>query len=281
MLNLSGRGIGSTGMKRLADSCCRPRPHRITKRRVQPYRSPLVCLWLEHNHLYSNAAEDLARLIAVSPSLRHLYLSHNCLSNQGAKIVSKACFSQLQTCNLTDNEIGVAGALSIAENLKDPNCVIRTLILDGNHLGDEGVLAIAEALKQNTSLKVLALRYNDISRHGLLFLRDVLFLRENMTLECLHLEEEQDEDCLPVVVSKLRTPTKPKSLRRACRCDRCRIKSDIDFFLALNKAGRHSFSDVVISTSVWPRILARSSNKDPSVLYAALCERPDIAMHHH
>ncbi len=281
MLNLSGRGIGSTGMKRLADSCCEPRPPKITRKQLQPYRSPLVCLWLENNYLYPSSAEDLARLIAVSPCLRHVHLSHNSLSNQGAKIVSLACFSQVQVCNLTDNEIGVDGARFLAEKLIDRKCVIKTLILDSNRLGDEGAEAIAEALKHNTSLKSLDLRYCDISRRGLLLLREVLLQRDNMTLEVLHLEEEQDENCLPRLIHKHRTPTEAKPLRRVCGCDRCQIKSDIDFYLALNKAGRHSFSDVDFSTALWPRILAKSSRKDPSLLHAAICERPDIAMRNH
>ena len=114
MLNLSGRFIGSNGMKRLADSCCEPRPPKITARKVRPYHSPLTCLWLDDNDLYASSAQDLARLIAVSPSLRHLHLSHNYLSNHGARIVSDASFSQVQVCNFTDNDIGVPGARSLA-----------------------------------------------------------------------------------------------------------------------------------------------------------------------
>lgn len=279
MLNLSGKGIGSSGMKRLAESCCNPRPAKVIARQ-RPYLSPLVCLWLENNHLHPSSAEDLSRLIAVSPSLRQLHVGYNSLGNQGAKTISELGFSQLQVCNLAENEIGPAGARSIAENLKDPKCVIHTLILDSNHLRDEGAMEIAEALKFNTTLKTLDLRYNYISRRGLLALREVLLQGGNKTLQALHLEEEQDEDCLPHLPEMRKqhasTP-KLKCSQRACCCYRCRIKSDIDFFLALNQAGRHSFSNLELSTALWSRILAKSSENDPSLLHAALSQRPDIA----
>jgi hypothetical protein len=276
LLNLNGRGIGSTGMKRLAESICNPRPATVIARQ-RPYRSPLVCLWLENNYLHPSSAEDLSRLVALSPSLRYLHLAHNSLGNQGAKIVCESSFTQLQVCNLTDNEIGPAGARSIAEKLKDPKCIIQTLILDSNQLRDEGTLEIAEALKFNTSLKSLDLRYNHLTRRGLLAIREVLFQRGNMTLHTLHLQEEEDEDCLPLLPQKQNPQSTIKYSQRAHCCDRCRIKSDVDFFLALNQAGRHSFSNLELSTALWSRILAKTSQDDPSLLHAALLERPDIA----
>lgn len=284
MLNLSGRFIGSSGMKRLADSCCEPRPPKITTRKVRPYHAPLVCLWLDHNDLYTSAADDLARLIQVSPSLRHLHLSHNYLSNHGARIISDACFSRVQVCNFTNNDIGLAGARSLATNLKDPRCTVRALILDGNHLGDDGVKEIVEALRQNTTLKCLDLRYNNITKRGLCLFLDLFSKGENLTLETLHLEEDEDEKCvrpnthkeIPRIHSQHLTVA---CLRRDCPCDACVIKSEIDYFLALNKAGRHSFSNVELPAALWPRILARMSHQDPALVYATICERPDIVMH--
>ncbi len=283
MLNLSARFIGSNGMKRLADSCCAPRPPKITKRKVRPYHAPLVCLWLDDNDLYPSAAEDLARLISVSPSLRHLHLSHNYLSNHGARVVSNACFSQVQVCNFTNNDIGVAGARSLAENLKDPRCSVRTLVLDGNHLGDDGVKEIIEALKHNTTLKSLDLRFNNITKRGLGLLLELFRKGENLTLESLHLEEDEDEKCVRFNIQKgnPRIPGQHLTaacLRQGCQCDICTIKSEIDYFLALNKAGRHSFSNLELPTALWPRILARMTHQDPALVYGTICERPDIAM---
>jgi hypothetical protein len=279
MLNLSGRGIGGTGMKRLAESIYNPRPAKVLTRQ-RPYRSPLVCLWLENNHLHPSCAEDLSRLIALSPSLRHLHLARNSLGNVGAKVICESSFDQLQVCNLTDNEIGLAGARSIAEKLKDPKCAIHTLILDSNHLRDEGAMEIAEALKYNKTLKLLDLRYNKITRRGLLALRDVLLQRRNMTLQTLHLEEEEDEACSPFLTqTQKQIPQSTfKFSQRECCCNRCCIKNEIDFFVALNRAGRHSFSNMELSTALWSRILAKTSHQDyPSLLHAALTERPDIA----
>lgn len=280
MLNLSGRGIGSSGMKRLADSCCFPRPEKVVWRQGRPYLTPLVCLWLENNYLHPHSAEDLARLIRVSPSLRHLHLAHNALSNEGARAVADACFSQVQVCNLADNEIGPAGARNLAEQLKDPTCTIQTLVLDGNRLRDEGAMEFVDALRHNTSLKSLDLRYNDITQRGLQALRDVLKSGENMTLQELDLEEEQDEDCNPIIPFSCRPAQKKQQCSpRTCTCVRCQMKSEIDFYLALNRAGRHSFANLDLSSALWSRILAKTSRKsNPSLVHAALCERPDIAM---
>jgi hypothetical protein len=46
--------------------------------------------------------------------------------------------------------------------------------------------------------------------------------------------------------------------------------------LALNRAGRHSFYDMRISASLWPRIMAHTTEEDPSMLYAMLSIRPDV-----
>ena len=279
MLNLSGKGIGSSGVKRLADSCCFSRPEKVLWRQ-DSYQSPLVCLWLENDHLHASSAEDLARLISVSPSLRHLHLGHNSLGNDGARIVSRACFAQVQVCNLTDNEIGPTGARMLAETLKDPSCTIQTLVLDSNHLRDEGVMEIVGGLKSNTSLKSLDLRYNGITRRGLLALREVFRSGENMTLHTLDLEEDEDEGCLPTSPAQRPLQPKHKCSQQTCSCDRCRIKADTDFFLALNRAGRHSFANLDLSPALWSRILAKqSSHENLSLIHAALRERPDIAMH--
>ncbi len=46
---------------------------------------------------------------------------------------------------LTDNYLGEAGALSLADSLR-ANSSLRELHLKGNEIGDKGVTAICEAL---------------------------------------------------------------------------------------------------------------------------------------
>ena len=277
MLNLSGAGIGSTGMKRLAQSCCRNHP---------AYQTPLVCLWLENNDLPRHAAADVVSLIQRSPSLRRLFLAYNELENQGCQMVIEACFRQVEVCSLACNGIGPTGARAVAEALKDPRCNLRTLILDGNHLGDEGAMAIVDALKVNTSLKTLELRYNGMTQKGLMVFRDAMANGEILTLHTLRLEEEADEECLPHGPRRFVRPRNPQTRRErepqrpVCHCHRCQVLSEIDFFLALNRTGRVAYDDTELLTALWPRILAKSASKyfHPAVLHKTLTERPDVAM---
>lgn len=279
MLNLSGKGIGSSGMKSLAESCSNPRPSRITSRPRKPYRSPLVCCWLENNDLTDRSMVDLARLLSLSPGLRHLHLSHNFVGDAGMRTVAKAIFTQLQCCYVAENNIGPKGARTIADQLKSHDCKLSTLDLDGNRLRDEGLMEILKGLTENTSLKTLDLRYNNITLKGLLALRDMLASGDNLVLEVCHLEEDIDDDCLPAELNQTQPFNKTERMQypQRCHCARCEVKTEIAYYLDLNHAGRHSFTDLSLVPALWPFVLAKSM-RDPSLLHAILTARPDVAM---
>jgi len=316
MLNLSGRDIGSSGMKRLADSCTNPRPSTIItpvrnqeeeqgeeKEQVhhqrRTYTCPLVILWMDNNDLYPTSMEDLVRVIRVSPSLRHLHLAYNSIGDIGIQtLVESTIFGQLQSLDIANNNIGSVGAQIIGKHLQhDQCCILQRLNLNGNQLRDDGILNIVEGLKGNTSLKSVDLRYNDISIHGLIAIRDMLMNSENTTLEMIDLEEEEwedDDDDDSVHNSEdgsTRTTTSnsdesssnPSYVPSVCDChNRCQIMSMIHFYLNLNRSGRHSYQDHRLIPALWSRILAKSSkicghDDDPSsLLYTVLSVRPDI-----
>lgn len=224
--------------------------------------------------------EYLATLFAFSPSLRHLYISHNAIGDKGVGILAEASFFQLQSCCVADNEIGPLGAHAIADQLRCADCVLEKLDLTGNMVRDEGVVHLVKGLSENTSLKSLDLRYNYISIRGLCVIRDMLMIGDNVTLETLHLEENDDNDCRSTPPSQLGgRKHQETSIPLECSCNRCKVKSEINFYLRLNRSGRHSFADLRLTPAVWPRILAKSSKRDPSLLFIALSVRPDIAMH--
>ena len=96
-----------------------------------------------------------------------------------------------------------------------------------------------------------------------------------------------------------------------CSCDRCKLRLDIEYYLALNRAGRHSFGNMTLHPGLWSRIFSRVSEEevedvfvgsskggsseaatsgaadtgevgyDPSILYAMLCTRPDVLSREH
>ena len=287
MLNLSGKGLGSGGVKCLAESCRCPRRAKITSRPERPYHCPLVVLWMENNDLYPRSMEELVRLFEMAPSLRHLHLSHNFIGDTGVRILASATFCQLQSCSIADNDIGPVGAQAMAEQLRHADCILEQLNLNGNKLRDGGVFHLVEALRANTSLKSLDLRYNNVSIRGLRAIRDLLANGDNMTLETLQLEEDEDDDCcahplLPPPFRRDETNCSQLNMlmhQACCCCDRCQTKSEIAFCLNLNRAGRHSFTDLSLQPALWSRILAKSSSKgDPSLLHGALLARPDIVL---
>ena len=71
----------------------------------------------------------------------------------------------LQHLDLSENEIGVDGAVAIAKALK--NAVnLQHLDLSENNIGDDGAVAIAEGLKNAASLQRLNLKWNRIGPDG-------------------------------------------------------------------------------------------------------------------
>lgn len=274
LLNLSCQGLGSKGVDKLARSCRCDRGDRKAR------RTAIVALWLESNDIYSRGAPALVDIIDASPRLRYLYLAHNSVNDAGASDLAKAGFRTLEICNLTDNQIGPAGSRGIATSLLG-DAKIRTLILDDNKLRDEGVAFFAEALRENTSLRTLSVKFNHVGKDGLRALRDAL-ARDNMTLEHLLLEEE--DECSQGVAThglgKRRNngciKETIKSMRKSCSCETCSLRNEVEYYLALNRAGRHSFCNMQVLLGLWPRILSRVSADDPSLVYDMISLRPDL-----
>lgn len=363
LLNLSCEGIGSEGVQELSNSCSSfytastssssPFYHlhdkvgeekkeeecfATTTTAQTGWHSPLVALWLESNDIYPRGAVALTKVISASPSLKYLYMAHNSINNSGVTALSNVVMAQLQVCNFADNEIGPLGGRAIANNLRSSHSAVSTLILESNHLRDDGAIAIAESLKDNTTLKVLDLRYNHIGLKGIKAFRDLL-VKDNMTLQVLLLGEENDHcmasnwnnhhqygqgrvrgqphrryhrmDQPPLSPSssssssRFFTDGQPSSSSTTgrgrqypCRyasssssssssyctgttsriCETCRVHEEIDYYLSLNNAGRHSFFNLQIPSSLWPRILSTNiaKNNDPSMMYSFLSIRPDV-----
>ncbi len=83
-----------------------------------------------------------------------LWLSNNNIGLEGAIAIAEALKvnAVVTTLSLGSNNIGVEGAIAIAKALK-VTAVLTTLRLDSNRIGAEGSKAIAEALKVNAVLK--------------------------------------------------------------------------------------------------------------------------------
>lgn len=316
LVNLSCQNVGSEGVVKLAASCgydvTQPPSPTTTKEggattsltfsnngivdsplqsrnataavsSKSTWKSPLVALWLEGNDIYPCGARALHNLLQVSPRLKYLYVSSNYMGNSGVSALAPQAFRQCTVCHLSDNKVNAAGAISIAEALQQDICQVQTLLLDKNALGDKGMSRIAEALRHNTSVKHLDVRYNKIGKEGVMAIRDVLQSEENTTLEYVLWEEEEEDDQSSVVCTrrppKRRNRKMPRLMEKlTCNCEQCHLRHEIDYLLALNRAGRSAFGDVSLRSNLWPRILSKVSHDDPSLLFTMLETRPDVPL---
>jgi Leucine Rich repeat len=191
---------------------------------------------------------------------------------------------------------------------------ISTLVMDNNQLSDEGAKLLAESLRYNTSLKHLDVRHNKIGVVGLMEFRDILKNKDNTTLQSIYFDEidekpssddESRRHCTRCSPSRRRrynrNPSRAQNTGRqnnnnnmrtatCCDCERCIIRYEIDYYLALNRSGRSHLGDVTVPSGCWSRIMSRvvdtthrqndnnemEQQQQPSVLYTILTDRPDI-----
>mmetsp|Transcript_16796 Transcript_16796/g.40946 ORF Transcript_16796/g.40946 Transcript_16796/m.40946 type:complete len:320 (-) Transcript_16796:14-973(-) len=277
LLNLNCEFIGTTGVQKLARSC---QKCEVTSREFPTPHSPLVGLWLEANDVYPRGAEAISQIVQRSPELKYLYVSNNNFGNSGVAHLAQAASRQLDVCHIGDNKIDHVGAQVVADVLLGEESVLGTLVLDGNNLGDAGATIIAEGLKRNKNLTKLDLRNNRIGKAGMLALLEVL-KNDNMTIQYLMLQES-DENCSRQVQSPLDKSPRPRiKSNHRCACERCQIQFQLDYFLAMNRAGRHSLADTMVPANLWPRILANVSESDPSLIHTMLSfYKPEIVPGH-
>ncbi|KAE8600168.1 hypothetical protein XENTR_v10013114 [Xenopus tropicalis] len=105
----------------------------------------------------------LVRSLLNHPALVHLDLSHNQVSDRGARAIAKLLKeSALRVLDLSNNNVGAHGAQALAHALTN-NWTLRNLSLRLNHVGNEGGQALCNALLPNQTLQELHLGSNELS----------------------------------------------------------------------------------------------------------------------
>ncbi|RUS85485.1 hypothetical protein EGW08_006761 [Elysia chlorotica] len=150
-----------------------------------------ACKTLKVFHLHKSKVDDDKVRVLIShildhPGLVELDLSHNIISDRGARAVGKFLnnHSQLVRLNLCDNQIRVAGAQAIAHALTKNN-LLQFLNLRLNRLGDEGGQAISRALLKNRTLVEVNLGSNDLAEPSAAILSQVVM--QNQVLRSIDL----------------------------------------------------------------------------------------------
>ncbi|XP_053316145.1 dynein regulatory complex subunit 5 [Spea bombifrons] len=115
----------------------------------------------------SRVQDEAVRVLVASlldlPSLSRLDLSHNLISDRGARAVGKlVARGHLRALNLCNNNVRHRGAQALAHALSHSNA-LTALNLRLNRIGDEGAQSLCRALLHNTSLTTLHLGSNELS----------------------------------------------------------------------------------------------------------------------
>ncbi len=126
----------------------------------------------------------------VSAQLKTLHLSSNQIGDAGAVTLADGVRARrtLTTLHLIDNQIGDAGAVAIADSVRANN-TFTTLNLDGNQIGDAGAVALANGVRTSVTLTTLHLKSNRIGDVGAVSLANGL--RASTTLTLLNLSDNQ------------------------------------------------------------------------------------------
>lgn len=150
-----------------------------------------ACHTLKVFHLHRSGVDDEKVRVLIShvldhPSLLTLDLSHNKISDSGARAVGKLLNGRcnLTTLNLCDNKIRSNGAAAIGHAL-GKNTTLSCINLRLNRLGDDGGQAICRALLKNKTLTHVHLGSNDLGEPTAAILSQVL--ESNKTLVDLNL----------------------------------------------------------------------------------------------
>jgi Leucine-rich repeat (LRR) protein len=255
MLNLNNASIGNQGAKDLGDAL-----HSNTH---------LVVLFLDDNNIEGSGCQALAAGMARHPALKFVFMSYNSVGNTGAAAIALALQEnrQIQVLNLMHNIITVQGSVTLAEGLRC-NSSLNKLNLDGNPIGDKGALALAAGLKDNHALTHLDVRYTNIRNLPYVIYSFCSVLHAgNKTLQELLLAEDYDDDMMDTGAGGKNVNSNGNNNGR----------DGLQFYLDLNRLGRHSFGTCDVSPAIWTRVMATAS-KNPRLLHAVLVARPDLVV---
>lgn len=107
----------------------------------------------------------LASALSGNRRVREVNIEANCITAMGINALAGVLAMDdcvVEILRLDDNELGAAGAVTIARALVT-NTTLRNLSLNSNGVGDEGGKGMVPLLKTNRSVISLALALNNIS----------------------------------------------------------------------------------------------------------------------
>jgi len=151
----------------------------------------------------------LERLLAARGERTTARLAFKGLGDAGAAelatILSSGTCKNLEGLDVSCNEVGAAGASSLAVALRT-NHVLKTLDLSTNALGDQGITALADALTANSTLTFLDVHACGIHDSGATALAGAL--QNNCTLAVLNLKANYITDAGAIALAQVAIKSK-------------------------------------------------------------------------
>ena len=142
------------------------------------FAGKLKTLNLSKNSLGKEGAKILAEAVAANQTLEVLDISKNYIGVSGAQAlaVNLKNHKSLQFLNLFNNRISFDGAKAIAHEVLLNNTTLECLELGHNRIRDKGLKAVIEnlVLNPNSKLRIIGLRFNFLTKAGVLDLFDGL-----------------------------------------------------------------------------------------------------------
>lgn len=124
------------------------------------------------NNQIGKGSRALLESLNFNGNIMELNLSFNRLGDCHYELMSNNV--GLLSLDLSHNDIGERGGLSLEQLLRGKNCALTVLNLSQNHLGDMGAHYLASALSHNNNLTELTLCENKIGDKGVLELVDAV-----------------------------------------------------------------------------------------------------------
>lgn len=235
----------------------------------------LRLLDLRSNGISDQAALSLQGMLVSGTRLSTLLLSDNCIGDLGITALSRGlCHANchLRILDLSQNSIGIKGALSLSKTLRS-NGQLLELNISLNPIGDQGATYLIAALVKNRTLQSLRMRRCGINDHGaqeisqylprMHGLKELVLDKNSITpLGSVAIAAGMREN---VVIEYLHMGNKVNSISR-----------EILHYTRLNKAGRRIFLHAnTVHPSLWPRVYSRLSS-DLDMLNYFIKQKPDM-----
>jgi Ran GTPase-activating protein (RanGAP) involved in mRNA processing and transport len=218
-----------------------------------PKNSHLSSLNLDACMISDVGIGALCQGLAFNSSVRELNLSNNWCKAGSHVADMLAANTTLESLDMSSCHIADGTITALLQTLKEgANKTIKQLFLSFNAFGNAGAKQIADMLLGGNKLATLSVQFNAFDMSGL---RDIgAALSTNNYLKSLFFwngSTSIDQDC--------------------------QLLSDMEHWLALNRAGRCAVTECTTNKPLWADILWRADSVyGPTALFCLLQEMPDL-----